>query len=36
MTKVNTPFLLATEGTLAIQLSDVRMVTEADGPAPCP
>lgn len=36
MTKVNTPFLLATDGKLALRFSDVRMVTEADGPAPCP
>ena len=36
MTQVNTPFVLATAGKMKLAFSDVRLVTLADGPAPCP
>ncbi len=36
MTKINTPFLIHTDGELALAFSDVRLVSLADGDAPCP
>ncbi len=36
MTQVNTPFLIATEGELALAFSDVKLVSLAAGDAPCP
>lgn len=36
MKKVDTPFQLATEGTLALRFSDVRLVPPGDGDASCP
>ena len=36
MTKINTPFLITTEGELALAFSDVKLVSAAAGAAPCP
>ncbi len=36
MTKIDTPFLIATEGELALAFSDVKLTSLAGGDAPCP
>ena len=36
MVRVGTPFLLATEGELALTFSDIKLVSAADGEAICP
>ncbi len=36
MTKINTPFLIATEGEMALAFADVKLVSAAAGAAPCP
>lgn len=36
MTRIDTPFQIATEGELALAFSDVKLVSLADGSAPCP
>ena len=36
MTRIDTPFLLATDGTLALRFADVKLVSAGAGPADCP
>ncbi len=36
MTRIDTPFLIATEGELALSFSDVKLASLAEGDAPCP
>lgn len=36
MSKIDTPFLIATEGQLGLAFSDIRLVSAAAGEAPCP
>ena len=36
MTKIDTPFLIATAGELALAFSDVKLASSAEGAAPCP
>ncbi|MEM7354093.1 MAG: exo 1,3/1,4-beta-D-glucan glucohydrolase [Acidobacteriota bacterium] len=36
MTKIDTPFLIATDGELELAFSDVKLVSAAAGEAPCP
>ena len=36
MTRIDTPFLIATGGELALAFSDVKLVSAAEGEAPCP
>ncbi|MCP3963026.1 MAG: hypothetical protein GY719_34745 [bacterium] len=35
-TKIDTPFLIATEGELVLAFSDLELVSAAEGAAPCP
>jgi beta-glucosidase len=36
MTRIDTPFLLRTDGSLALRLSDIRLASAEEGEAPCP